>query len=155
MDSSEEGRLTDALFAASRSLLAVAARSLVELPPDVTVPQFRVLVVLSTRGPQRAAALAHELRVAPSSLTRLCDRLSSRGYLERTTAPDSRREVEIRLTEPGAALVDGVTARRRVELKAIVDAIAVEDRVAITDALAKVGSAMSMTDEALTFGWTA
>ena len=41
----------DAFVAASRALVAVAARSLADLSDDITLPQYRALVVLRTRGP--------------------------------------------------------------------------------------------------------
>ena len=72
--------LADAVLDASRVLVAVAARSLAAAPSDVTLPQYRVLVVLATRGPQRPSDLAAELGVAASSITRMCDRLVVRGW---------------------------------------------------------------------------
>lgn len=38
-------------------LVAVAARSLAEHEDDVSIPQFRSLVVLASRGPQRPVDL--------------------------------------------------------------------------------------------------
>ncbi|WP_225075860.1 hypothetical protein [Streptomyces sp. CoT10] len=48
-------------------LVGVAARSLAEVEERVTVPQFRMLVVLSTRGATKLVALADLLQVAPST----------------------------------------------------------------------------------------
>ena len=44
--------LVDTVLAASRALVAVAARSLAAAGDDVTLPQYRALVVLAARGPQ-------------------------------------------------------------------------------------------------------
>ncbi len=43
--------LVDAVLGASRALVAVAARSLVNVAEDVTLAQYRVLVELAARGP--------------------------------------------------------------------------------------------------------
>ena len=50
--------LVDAVLGASRALVAVAARSLADLAEDVTLAQYRALVELAARGPQRPADLA-------------------------------------------------------------------------------------------------
>src|SRR5947209_15436601 len=68
-------QLVDAVLGASRALVAVAARSLGDLAEDVTLAQYRVLVELAARGPQRVAELAGVLGVERSTATRMCDRL--------------------------------------------------------------------------------
>ena len=42
--------LIEAFLAASRALVAVAARSLAELDEDITLTQYRTLVVLNSRA---------------------------------------------------------------------------------------------------------
>ncbi|MFZ0376596.1 MAG: hypothetical protein WAL38_02105, partial [Solirubrobacteraceae bacterium] len=55
--------LVVAVLGASRALVAVAARSLANVAEDVTLAQYRVLIELAARGPQRPADLATALRV--------------------------------------------------------------------------------------------
>ncbi len=98
---------------ASRALLGVAARSLVPVLEQASLPQFRVLVLLYDGGPMRSGALAEYLGVHPSTFTRMADRLVSYGWVERQEAPDNRREVHVRLTASGAELVEQVMQRRR------------------------------------------
>ena len=116
-DAAPEG--TDELLAASRGLLGVVARSLAPALEDVTVPQFRLIVLVVTLGPTRSGDLAERLAVGPSTLTRNVDRLVSGGWVERRPSEESRREVLIAATERGHVLVDEVTARRRQELAAV------------------------------------
>src|SRR4029077_10764902 len=68
-------QVADAVLRASRVLVSVAARSLAGVDHDVPLPQYRALVVLASRGPQRPTELAEALAVHPSTVTRLCDRL--------------------------------------------------------------------------------
>ena len=70
-------RTVEALMTASRVLVGITARSLAGLPAEVTLPQFRALVVLASRGPQRPADISAELGVAPSTGTRMCERLAA------------------------------------------------------------------------------
>ncbi|CAO0830870.1 hypothetical protein SMICM17S_10189 [Streptomyces microflavus] len=50
--------VTQAVLTASRLLVAVSARSLAHVEDRVTLPQFRMLVVLSTRGTTKLVTLA-------------------------------------------------------------------------------------------------
>ena len=111
-----EDELVDSVLAASRALVAVAARSLAGAGDEVTLPQYRALVVLAGRGPQGTAELAAALAVNPSTATRMCDRLVRKGLVRRHRQAGDRRSVRIALTAPGRDLVAAVTRRRREEL---------------------------------------
>jgi DNA-binding MarR family transcriptional regulator len=117
------GEVTDALLAASRAMVALAARSLADFDADVTLTQYRTLVVLAIRGPRRALDIAADLRVNPSTGTRMCDRLVRKGLIARTRPADDRRVVYLALTPTGQTLVDQVTRHRREALSTLVDAI--------------------------------
>ena len=47
--------MVDAVLTASRVLVAIAARSLADAGEEVTLTQYRSLVVLASRGPQGVA----------------------------------------------------------------------------------------------------
>ena len=111
-----EDELVDSVLAASRALVAVAARSLAGAGDEVTLPQYRALVVLAARGSQGTAELAAALAVNPSTATRMCDRLVRKGLVRRHRQAGDRRSVRIALTAPGRDLVAEVTRRRRAEL---------------------------------------
>jgi DNA-binding MarR family transcriptional regulator len=117
------GEVVDALLVASRALVAIAARSLAGQGVEVTLPQFRALVVLRSRGPQRVVDISRELGVDPSAGTRLCDRLVRKGLVRRQRSTTDRRVVRVVLTPTGQSLVDQVTLRRREELTRIVQEI--------------------------------
>jgi DNA-binding MarR family transcriptional regulator len=115
--------LVDTVLAASRALVAVAARSLASAGDEVTLPQYRALVVLAARGPQGTAELAAALAVTPSTVTRLCDRLVRKGLVRRHRQAGDRRAVRIALTGAGRDLVAEVTRRRRTELGRLLGAL--------------------------------
>jgi DNA-binding MarR family transcriptional regulator len=127
--------LVDALLRASSALVAIAARSLSSVSEDVTLPQFRTLVLLATRGPQTVSAIADGLDVHASTMTRMCNRLVTRGLVIRTPSATDRREVVVTLSTSGRELVDDVIARRERELDAIVERVAPEKRATVVDAL--------------------
>jgi DNA-binding MarR family transcriptional regulator len=116
LEVSEPEQLVDAVLGASRALVAVAARSLADLAEDVTLPQYRVLVELASRGPQRSADLGEALGVERSTAGRMCDRRVRKGLVQRRRETGDRRAVRISVTAAGRALVDAVTRRRRSEI---------------------------------------
>ena len=136
-----EDELADAVLAASRALVAIAARSLSAAPAEVTLPQYRVLVVLETRGPQRPTDLATELDVAPSSVTRLCDRLVKKGLVKRRARPDNRRELTIEITVDGGEVVRSVMAARRRDIRRVVRRIPTSRQPAVLKALHRFSEA--------------
>ena len=80
--------VTDAVLLSSRALVAVASRSIAAVDDAVTLPQFRALVVLDRDdGGLNVGVLASELRIQPSTATRLCDRLVRKGLAERSVGP--------------------------------------------------------------------
>ncbi|HEX4226950.1 MAG TPA: MarR family transcriptional regulator [Pseudonocardiaceae bacterium] len=105
---------------ASRLLVAVSARSIAAVDESITLPQFRLLVVLSTQGAVKLMQVAEQLGVAPSTATRMIDRLIDAGLVDRETNPNSRREVVVSLSTQGRAVVRQVTQRRRREISRIV-----------------------------------
>ncbi|WP_329359258.1 MarR family transcriptional regulator [Streptomyces anulatus] len=127
--------VTGAVLTASRLLVAVSARSLAQVEDRVTLPQFRMLVVLSSRGATKLVVLAELLGVAPSTAMRMVDRLIAAGLADRQTNPDNRRETLLRLTEEGRRTVENVTARRRQEIASIVERLAPRQRTALIEAL--------------------
>lgn len=127
--------MAEALISVSRALVAVAARSIAGLGTEVTLPQYRALVVLAARGPQRAVDLAGELGVSPSTATRLIDRLVRADLVSRDPVAGDRRSVSVGLRPAGRRLVTTVGRRRRVEVERIVAAMPVRRRVEAVAAL--------------------
>lgn len=153
MHASDEESVTDALLAASRALVAIASRSLAG-SVEVTLAQFRALVVLQSRGPQSVQQLAAELGVAPSTVTRMCDRLVAKRVIEREAHPGDRREVRLRILDPGAAIVGEVSRRRRRELRRIVARMPEPDRAALVRALDSFNRAAGeVPDDQWYLGW--
>lgn len=107
----------DAVLTASRALLGVVVRSLAPALEEITLPQFRVLVILSAAGrPVRSGELAAALGVHPSTFSRTTDRLETGGWVQRLENPDSGRETLIGLQPRGRRLVDRVNRRRLDEI---------------------------------------
>lgn len=127
--------ITDALLAASRLLVAFSARSIALVDESITIPQFRTLVILSTRGSSNVVTLSNALDVQPSTAARMVDRLVAAGLVNRKQNPESRRELIIELTTLGQRVVDRVTGHRRREIAAVVERMPEADRAGLVKAL--------------------
>lgn len=145
--SDEDRALVDAFVAASRALVAVAARSLADLGEDVTLPQFRALVVLSTRGPQRAADLAANLGVTPSTASRMIERLARKHLIRRARSKDDRRTVRLHLTEAGQGVLAAVMERRQAEIERILHHVPARGRRSLLTALRAFAAAAGESPE--------
>jgi DNA-binding MarR family transcriptional regulator len=153
-DEDLQGQVVDALMIASRSMVAVAARSLSGPDTDITLPQFRALMVLATRGAQRVADIAAELRVNASTGTRMADRLVAKGLVRRDRATADRREIRLTLTPVGTALVREVTRRRRTELAEIVAAVPHDQYRMLIQALHTLATASGEFPDRWWLGWS-
>jgi DNA-binding MarR family transcriptional regulator len=125
-------RATDAALGASRALVAISARSVAALD-DVTLPQYRALVVLASVGPSSSGDLAAQLSVHPSTVTRLVDRLVAKRLVARST-PADRREVTVTIAPAGVAALEAVSAVRRAELRRVMRAIPPDQRAEVVAA---------------------
>jgi DNA-binding MarR family transcriptional regulator len=127
--------VVDAVLAASRTLIAVATKSLGAAAEETTIAQYRALVVLASRGPQRMADLAEALEVAPSTAGRMCDRLVRKGLIRRHRARADRRSVLVSIAAAGRQVVDQATARRRELIAAILGNLPAAQQRAVAEAL--------------------
>ena len=146
--------MVDAVLSASRVLVAVAARSLADAGEDVTLTQYRSLVVLASRGPKTVAELADLVAVTPPTASRLCDRLVKKGLIRRRTGRHDRRQVHIALTQTGRELIDAVTVRRRREIADLLAAIPLETQHSVVTALTQLAEvAGEVPEQDWSAGW--
>ena len=146
--------MVDAVLTASRVLVAVAARSLADAGEDVTLTQYRTLVILASRGPQNLATLAEAVAVTPPTASRLCERLVRKGLVRRRTDRNDRRQVRIALSAAGQALVDAVTVRRRQEITDLLASIPAEEQRSVVAALRRLSaSAGEVPERDWSSGW--
>jgi DNA-binding MarR family transcriptional regulator len=131
--------VVDAVLASSRALVAVSARSIAGVK-GVTLPQYRMLVVLNTRS-SNLSQLARALDVAPSTAMRMIDRLEVAGLVDRAVPTGNRRETHLQLTTAGKRAVRTVTSRRRRDLRAVIERVPAEQHQQLAAAMAAFSAA--------------
>ncbi len=139
--------LTEALVGASRELVGMAVRSIASAPVPVTVPQYRVLVLLATQGALTVGEIAELAGVNQSNASRLCDRLQKLDLVRRQRVSEDGRAVRVSLTDEGARVVDSVTEERRREVSAVVARMSNIDAQAVVTALVAFSEAAQQRED--------
>jgi DNA-binding MarR family transcriptional regulator len=80
----------------------------------LTLTQLRSLFLIANKGSTNFRRLAEALRVTPSNVTGIVDRLVEQGLVNRTQNPEDRREMTLQTTDEGRALVSNL---REAEIK--------------------------------------
>ena len=144
---------TEALLIASRALVGVAARSIAGVD-EVTLPQYRALVVLMRPAPVTVGDLAVVLDIHPSTATRMCDRLELKRLVRRRPGISTdRRVTPVSLTPKGRRLVERVTDHRRRDIAAIVGSLSSEERSTVIASLTAFAVAAGEVPGVDRFGW--
>ena len=82
-----------------------------ELAPfDVSAAQWLVVLLVGENAVSSATGLCEKLSYDPGAMTRLLDRLESKGILRRVRSPDDRRTIQLELTDSGKALYPKIIA---------------------------------------------
>jgi DNA-binding MarR family transcriptional regulator len=71
----------------------------------LTLTQLKSLFLIANKGSTNFRKLAETLRVTPSNVTGIVDRLEEQGLVNRTQNPEDRRETTLQATDKGKALV--------------------------------------------------
>jgi DNA-binding MarR family transcriptional regulator len=139
---------------ATGALVGIAAQSLAAVGGDVSLPQFRVLVLLGD-APRTMGELAESLAVNPSTVTRVCDVLVGKGLIQRLEAAGNRRVVRAELTRAGRRLVAHALTRRRALVDEALGRMTPHGRQRLARSLAEfAGAAGEISDHAWTLGWS-
>ena len=124
-------------MAALKAMVAIADSTLENLAGKLTLTQFRALRTVVARTPVTMGAVAQELAINPSSVTRACDRLTAEGLLERAPNPLNKREILLAPTARGRRIVERIDHDRREALAVIMREMSAESRAGTASAFAQ------------------
>lgn len=129
------GIVVETILRANRAMTLMAEMSLHQVTEEVTLAQYRTLVLLAAGGPSRLAPLAHAMGVNSSTATRMCDRLVRKALITRERDDGDRREIVLDLTDLGRNLVHRVTTRRKEMVEDLLHDIPPPERPALVRSL--------------------
>lgn len=114
----------------------------------VTLPQLRVLYQVRRTPGITTGELAKLLGITVSTTSGLVGKLADRGLVERTTTPADRRQIPLRLTAEGEALVGELRGPSVAFLDEVVRLLGGEIEP-VTDALERLAAATAAARAAL------
>ena len=105
---------------------------------DLTMSQFRALVMVRRWGPQTGRELARRLHVTPGSLVPLVDRLEEQGYLRRVPDKEDRRLTWLELTPKADRLFRRLWGMGAARIATAVSQLVPRDRAELRRLLTRV-----------------
>ena len=85
---------------------------------DIGATSTAALATVRARGPVTLGELASFEQVAPPTMTKVVEKLESRGFVTRRVDPDDRRVARVTVTAAGTRYLDRSRARRTAWLAA-------------------------------------
>ena len=132
------------------SLDALQGRGHESMPGGPIPPsQLRALLAIERSEGMNLRSLGEALASKAPAVSRLCDRLQADGLLERVPSPNSRREVELRLSRRGHALLAEYRAARVKELQAVLASMSTTDLAHLIRGMAGFRDAVLARQEAV------
>ncbi|KDE97752.1 MarR family transcriptional regulator [Mycolicibacterium aromaticivorans JS19b1 = JCM 16368] len=125
------GRYADQLEHATRGLFALNLVVLEESVKRIGMAPLRALQSLQRLGPSLVTEMGVDLGLAPSSASRLSDRLADAGLISRGVAPHNRRATLLELTPAGQAILDDLSHHRMTLFENVTEAMDPDDRAAL------------------------
>lgn len=94
---------------------------------DLTMSQYRMLMILNKEGAMKAIELAELLCVTPGAITGMTDKLEEHGWVMRGRSDEDRRVILIQLTEAGTELVQLLEVQQRETTEAFFEILPAKD----------------------------
>ena len=105
---------------------------------DLTMSQFRALVMIRRWGPQTGRHLAARLHVTPGTLVPLVDRLEEQGYVRRVPDKEDRRITWLELTAKSDRLFRRLWGMGAARIASAVSQLLPRDRAELRRLLTRV-----------------
>jgi DNA-binding MarR family transcriptional regulator len=115
---------------------------------NLTIPQLKSLIFMIDKGDCNFKKLASALKVTPSNLTGVIDRLVEHGLVTRAENPDDRRVILLKATRKGEALIIGLRERRTCQLTKALENLSADDLGAIAKGLSLLTKSMESLSSA-------
>jgi DNA-binding MarR family transcriptional regulator len=135
------GRLYPFLFGKMGRL-----RTLVHEGMDLTYNQYKTLLTIADRGECSLGDLGRELEIAMSSASQMVDRLVGQGVVHRQQDRDNRRQVIIRLTPQGEALIQELRRGILERFEKILNRLSERDQEILVEAFENIARIMEKID---------
>jgi DNA-binding MarR family transcriptional regulator len=101
----------------------------------LSITQLRSLFLIVNRGSTNFRKLADALKVTPSNVTGIIDRLEEQDLVSRTQNPKDRREMTLQATDKGKALVFSLREAEIEQMTCILSLLSLEELTSLAKGL--------------------
>jgi DNA-binding MarR family transcriptional regulator len=108
------------------------------LPLDLTASQFVVVIGAMLNRARTVNEFCQMAGIEPGPMSRLLDRLEAKGIVRRERDSKDRRQVNVTLTEKGAALYPQINARIHKVYGHLLNGFSEQEALALKHALEKI-----------------
>lgn len=137
------------LRAYARAAIVLAPHHLSEWDSrGLTMPQLRILFMLTVKDGATPGYLAERMRVTPSTITGLTDRLVRQDFIRRDEDPKDRRLVRLHITESGKAVSSELEAVSKAHLRGILARMTEEQVAKLTELMEEFWMAAEAAESA-------
>lgn len=111
--------------------------------PEVELSHREALILdgLHRNGPQTMSALAAQMTMPLSTLTRVVDRMQQKELIERVRKPEDRRVVQVGLSERGRGIGMHFEGCKRQLVRAMLEPLSLGEREILLELMAKLVAA--------------
>ncbi|MFM9643149.1 MarR family winged helix-turn-helix transcriptional regulator [Streptomyces turgidiscabies] len=127
--------MINALLTVTSVLMSISAQAIKRVEESMTVPQFRCLAMLGSKGPISLSDLATVLSVNPSTAMRMADKLADANFVLRDAPKDPGHGTHYVLTAKGEDVVRTALEYRRIEFQRILTKVHAPHRERLVTAL--------------------
>jgi MarR family transcriptional regulator, organic hydroperoxide resistance regulator len=114
----------------------------------ITMAQLKCLFFISNQGSTNSRKLAEALRVTPTNITGIIDRLVKHGLVSRVGNVQDRRVLTLRATNKGEALVAKLRERKRSRFSKVLACMGVDELMVLHCGLTSLVRAIEAREEA-------
>ena len=113
---------------------------------DLTMPQFRIVLLLFTDGPARVSALASALDVSLATTTGITDRLVQHGFIVKENDPEDGRAVICQLSGKGREVIARLWELRESRVRSLLERIPLTKLEVVSKAMKTILEAASVVE---------
>lgn len=135
-----------AFLTASRALVGMSVRSMGATSVSLTVPQHRLLVLVSGGTPRRVGDLAEDLGVNQSNASRLVDRMVAQDLVKKVNDLQDGRVSFVIPTATGRRVLQAVNEHRLRQLREVLARMSPTARQRAVEVLAEFNTAAHEQD---------
>ena len=109
---------------------------------SLTIAQMKSLFFIANEGSVNFRKLATALKVTPSNVTGIIDRLAEQGLVTRTENPEDRRMQMLQLTGAGEKLISNLRERRASQMSSVLNQMTREELTTVAQGFALLDQAI-------------